>query len=237
MTISGIDDGTTAQELIEITKEYPFVEWGLLLSSRKDPMPRYPTTEWFLGLESLTQQGVRFSGHICGSWARKICEGIFPEEIDRPMFSRIQLNIAQFIKSGIKDVRPIASCLPRNRENIIQVGSALREGLDVALGLKQFDFTVSVLFDSSGGHGVTPEHWPTFIKGIKCGFAGGLGFDNLAKELNSLASYVKDTSIWIDMESKVRTDDNMKIDLEKVRRCLDIASQFAIIKFPPYKFE
>ncbi len=183
VTISGPDDGTAPDELMTISKEYPFVEWGILLSSRREPKPRYPTPRWICSIEPLLQQGISLSGHVCGGWARKICKGRFAEELNRPMFERMQLNVAHFFQKEVKDVGAMAACLPKNREYIVQVGPALQEGLSLVKGLQGYGLTISVLFDASGGHGVTPEQLPTLVAGVKCAFAGGLGPDNLSEEL------------------------------------------------------
>lgn len=226
VTISGPDDGTAQQDMLDISKEYPFVEWGILLSSRTDARPRYPTPEWIDGLEEMARQGVLLSGHVCGGWAGRICKGRFAEPLDRPFFRRTQLNVAQFFQKEVRDVALMAGCLPRNREYIVQVGHAIREGLALARDIQQHGHAVSVLYDASGGRGATPEQWPTPEFGIKFGYAGGLGPENIAEQLAIITSMGGDASIWIDMESRVRTDDGQRLDLDKVRQCLEIARKY-----------
>ena len=55
---------------------------------------------------------------------------------------------------------------------------------------------------------------------------------NLEVELKRIEKVVdsiyKNTRIWIDMETKVRSDDDRQFDLEKVRRCLEIAAPFVV---------
>jgi hypothetical protein len=167
VTISGPDDRTSAMDLLAISKHYPFVEWGILLSSNKEPRPRYPSNEWLTGMELLSQQGLRLSGHICGGWAKKICNGKFPDEIDRPMFRRMQLNVAHFFQKEVKDLGAMAACLPKNREYIVQVGTEHQEGVALAKRLQEYERTISILFDASGGHGITPSKWPDKAPGMK----------------------------------------------------------------------
>ena len=40
VTISGIDEGTAGQDLLNSAEKYPFVEWGILLSSKKESSSR-----------------------------------------------------------------------------------------------------------------------------------------------------------------------------------------------------
>ena len=67
-----------------------------------------------------------------------------------------------------------------------------------------------------------PEYWCGPIH-IYNGYSGGLGPDNLESELRKIEQVTKpEDEIWIDMETKIRSDDNKTFDLNKVRRCLEI---------------
>ena len=87
----------------------------------------------------------------------------------------------------------------------------------------------SVLFDASGGHEITPERWPALPDDVPCGFAGGLGPDSLKEQLERLASVAGSQVIWIDMESKIRSEAD-EFDLDKVSRCLEIAQRFVSLQ-------
>jgi hypothetical protein len=88
----------------------------------------------------------------------------------------------------------------------------------------------SALFDLSHGQGILPEQWPDTLPNIKCGYAGGLGPDNLEDQIISIEQKSGDTPIWIDMETKVRTDrEDLGLsifDMNKVEECLKIAAKF-----------
>ena len=74
---------------------------------------------------------------------------------------------------------------------------------------------IEYLFDESGGRGKRgdwPDPWPV-LPGMRCGYAGGLGPDNVDEALEFVERH-PDARIWLDMESGVRTNDWM--DLEKV---------------------
>jgi len=85
---------------------------------------------------------------------------------------------------------------------------------------------ISPLFDSSGGRGVLSE-WPKIpnhnFGPLWCGYAGGLGPNNIVDELFKIEEAVGDAEIWIDMESKIRNSNNeLDFDLcEKVLKAIE----------------
>lgn len=82
----------------------------------------------------------------------------------------------------------------------------------------------AMLIDLSGGRGkeTAPIKVMTWT-GISVGYAGGIGPDNVGKILSSLLSYDEQGSFWLDMETKVRTDD--WLDLDKVELVLNICDK------------
>ena len=64
------------------------------------------------------------------------------------------------------------------------------------------------------------------LDSVPMGYAGGLGPDTLAEQLPKIAEATGDRTIWIDMESKVRSEDDQQFDLDKVRACLEISKSW-----------
>ena len=64
------------------------------------------------------------------------------------------------------------------------------------------------LFDASGGRGLEPLEWPKHLQDWTCGYAGGLGPGNLRRELPRIAAAAGPFPYWIDMESKLRDDED-----------------------------
>lgn len=93
ITFSGADETVDPKQLAEISKEFPFVEWGILLS-RKAPKPRYPDHAWRSELARLP--GLKLSGHFCGAYTRNFLKkGEIPIEEIGPLwesFKRIQVQ-------------------------------------------------------------------------------------------------------------------------------------------------
>ncbi len=227
VTISGADNQAKIEDLVQITSDYPFVEWGILLADHAEPRPQYPDAKWRGWLAARPMFRGRLSGHICGKWAREICMGKFPTAIKTSPFSRIQLNVVPYMEK-IRDMAAVAACLSKEPEWIIQVGPDVERGLTLARQLRERGVRSSVLFDASGGQGIARTDWPAPPTDLDCGFAGGLGPDTLADTLQALTEAVGDRTIWIDMQSRVRTLDGVKLDLTKVRTCLEIAKTWVV---------
>ena len=74
VTITGADDSIDPIELCKIADEFPFVEWGILLSKSSVGNPRFPSYNWLgelLKLQSYNDvKKMSLSGHICGRLVR-----------------------------------------------------------------------------------------------------------------------------------------------------------------------
>ena len=82
---------------------------------------------------------------------------------------------------------------------------------------------VNALFDESGGEGIIPTEIKPPLLDIYCGYAGGIGPDNVVDRVKSILA-VTEADFWIDMEGRVRINDIL--DLGKVVRVLDLVSPY-----------
>lgn len=230
VTITGADDGTNVSALKDLSLEFPFVEWGILFSMSKQGSARFPTEDWLESLKLAT--GVNLSAHLCGQWVvtltnpdgsftfRDYLGGIYK------IFQRMQLNMTDD-RFMTLDFGMLSKRILDVPEVILQTKRKfLRHEWLRLLNAEHQQPAFSLLYDVSGGKGVTPKGWTKPMDGIHCGLAGGLNPDNLAKQLESMNSLIGEDQnpIWIDMESGIRTDD--KFDLTKVRQCLEIAKPY-----------
>lgn len=85
VTISGVDDSILPRDLISIYHEFPFVEFGVLLSKGAEGQPSFPSIKWieevgtcFDKLEISNSDKFCFAGHICGEWVKDIFMGMWP---------------------------------------------------------------------------------------------------------------------------------------------------------------
>lgn len=210
VTFTGADDQTSQEEMLKISREFEFVEWGILFASKLD---RCPSQEWLAKLP----QGMNLSAHLCGTFVAAAMNGVF-ESYDS--FGRIQLNFYKKRLQTALNCQPLQDAIKKLKQDVIFGGNF--KGVEVIP--EKLPLNVQFLHDASGGHGVSPKNWPEPIKNIAVGYAGGLRVENLADQLKNIAEVAKDRSVWVDMESGVRTEN--KFDLEKVKQCLEICSEY-----------
>ncbi len=230
VTMTGADDSTDPSKLIEISKEYPFVEWGILVSRRSQGLSRFPSEYWRNNLYELVKDKpeINLSCHVCGTYVNELLMGSsrFMGEIGNlwNLFQRMQINT-----HGVKhqfEFDAISSLKHLNKEIIFQYDAANTAILDWAYinGVKS-----SALFDMSHGAGVLPKEWLKPLETVKCGYAGGLSPDNITEQLALIESKVGDYELWIDMETHVRSNDDELFDLSKVVSVLETVKKSGLL--------
>jgi N-(5'phosphoribosyl)anthranilate (PRA) isomerase len=209
VTITGADDGVDPAELQALSSEFPFVEWGILFSSTRRGLARYPSQEWTLRLTAeWSATPFALSAHLCGSFARFVAQ--------QPVLREAAFPRMQFNGVGISDAMNIVAA--PDVEVILQARNELE--LDGACGYAARTDNVSVLFDVSGGTGQAPTAWLTsLLAGVRLGYAGGIGPENVVGVVRELEVINQSSPFWIDMESGVRTGD--VFDLARVRAVLE----------------
>ena len=204
ITFTGADDQTDINDLIALARDYPGrVEFAILYSPKRTGTARYPTGNWRRDIQST---GLQLAAHLCGEASRQlIATGVTVYDLaDFDGISRIQVNTSDPQVSPAR-IRAWADGLSRAYLHDIQPILQCR-------GSFPDDNRVSWLFDQSGGAGIEPDHWP-----IPCpdtagpvGYAGGIGPQNVTQ---IIARLPQSTSWWIDMESKIRVNDQFDIGL------------------------
>lgn len=223
VTITGADNGVDPKELAALSAEFPFVEWGILLSAKRQGTPRYPGPGWLGSLERLAFAGsVALSAHACGQIARRIMGGDkhFVLSALQMGYRRIQLNGFGLPCPELDRVAYVAAS---GRVELILQVQAEEHLQTTATFAAALPGSASILFDPSGGRGVEPFRWPPDPHGARMGFAGGINPENVEQVIGEIAvTRLGSEPWWIDMESGVRTDD--RFDLAKVRAVLERAA-------------
>lgn len=220
VTFTGIDLWTDLQCLASISQQYPYAEFGLLMSKDwQENGPRFPNPDIVWKLANIwSSQPFHLSLHLCGEFAIAAAKGdysflytmIAPNLFS--IFERVQLNL---------DSKPLFDILHRipksDKEVIVQMRTAVL--------CKQFldggnPEGMSYLIDYSGGRGIESPLEVVNVPGVHVGYAGGIGPGNVGQKLRGLLTYPSDGEFWIDMETRVRTDE--KFDLDKVEQVLKI---------------
>lgn len=197
ITFTGADDATSHAEIAEFARLHPRTEFGILFSRDRAGQSRYPTHEWIKQLPD----DLLLAAHVCGRWASDLAiDGAQPEvEALLGTFGRVQINIAR----PPEDLSPLKQLAARHSvEIILQCRDA--ETFPDERG-------VSWLYDASGGRGIAPQGWPTHPGDRLVGYAGGLGPETVREALSSIQA---SAPFWIDMESKVRNEDDV-FDLDR----------------------
>jgi hypothetical protein len=229
MTFTGADDSVSPADLVALSRECPFVEWGILLSANQIGTPRYPSRTWLDTLFTLgPKNGLQLSAHVCGRFVRDMLAGgdLFRQSLGPllPMFQRIQWNFHadRFGEIHLPVVQDTLLTY-QPREFIFQMDGVN----DVLLPqLRKFFVPVLPLFDRSGGAGVIPETWPSAIPNVYCGYAGGLGPESLKEQLPKIEVAANGQRIWLDLESRVRSVDNRTFLMDSVRECVAIIEEY-----------
>ena len=208
-----------------------------------------PRNEWFRELLQYVIQdkhNINLAIHVNREWCDEICRtGKIPTELkdffdlryrdtNWPVIQRWQLNIPQETAMNTKARR--LEKLFKEKENynfIVQYNGHTDQIVNDLF--KRPSARFSVLYDASGGRGISPTKWraPLFSY-VPQGYSGGMSPENVIENLDKIshvakrpgAHYDKQNNvvcelidrddIWIDAEGKLKTDD--KFDINRARQ-------------------
>jgi hypothetical protein len=210
VAITGGDNATNPEDLIKLSEKYPFIEWGILFISSRVGTNRYPSEHWI----STLSEGLNLSAHLCGQYARTTVDKGIPEispDLLRK-FQRFQINI-NFNNACVAYDLNVLAKLPYRLIFQYKKGNEL---------IANFSNTFDILYDASGGLGKQIDSIQKPFKGYT-GYAGGISPDNIDSVIEQITNYPNDNKVWIDMESGVRTND--ELDLQKVEFILERVSR------------
>jgi hypothetical protein len=190
ITLTGADERTDIDQLVELVNRFPAVEVGLLYTATPEGRPRYPSRDWLLTAAAKLSEHVAI--HVCGRTARLQMLNDELHDLTRHA-PRVQVN-------GVLSVDELVGCAGKVSTLITQHTAANTALVEVQLP------NHALLIDGSGGRGISPEAWlpPKTHKPV--GFAGGMGPDNIVAELMRIEPVAK-YNAWVDMEGKLRVDD------------------------------
>lgn len=229
VTITGADKSIDPMQLVRLSQAYPFVEWGILVSRTRSGSPRFPPKSWLRDLWKLKREStvpLQLACHAYGDWVMNMLVGgrLFENEMGEylPMFDRIQWNFHGSLDPlHLGDAAKALSVF--QRQMIFQIDGVNDKRL---IPFRERGLDIVPLFDTSGGRGIIPDVWPAPLADVYCGYAGGLGPDTLDRQLGRIAHVVGDRTIWIDMERRVRSEDDQAFEVAKVERCLELAKPY-----------
>lgn len=208
VTMTGADERTQLDELLDFADCFPEIEIGLLYTATPEERPRYPSRGWLV--TAATKLSGRCAIHVCGSGARReLLEGNLTDLTRHA--PRVQVN-------GRLDVAEVETLATR-------VGTIITQHNDANSHLLQVQAANhAVLIDGSGGKGISPDEWLPPSTDKLFGFAGGLGPDNIVHEYLRITPLAR-PGTWLDMEGKLRVNDWFSLEL--ARQC---AAQFRLAR-------
>jgi hypothetical protein len=234
--------------MMQLVKDHPYLEFGMLAHPKYScyrGSPEVPTiasihslitlfnVNWFAKENNLK---LNMALHVCSLWSEDMVRGgtdfihIYKRVL--PYAQRIQLNIKNIDLDPAKAVNfagTLKACGLQDKEIIFQV---FDHNVPFAERLRDCGIKTSVLFDESRGLGVLPDQRRAPLIGFSCGYAGGLGPQNLTEELQKIKDNTPaDYETWIDMQRHVRTKtaegpEVGYFDVEKVKACLELAKPY-----------
>jgi hypothetical protein len=226
-TLNGVDDAVNIHDIVRLSKEYPFAEWGVLVDGVDEGSKRFPSKAWIEDFAATTP-GVYKSLQITCSRMPDVVEGVTNvlssynlNGFQRVLFSFDLLAMPYTLISRIlkwaREAPHLQFITQHNGKNQ-NVWKLFAEA-----GLNNH----AVLFDSSNGTGRTPARWPEPISGIPCGYCGGLSPMNIEDNLAAIAGIIGDGVTWVDMASGLR-DDNDEFDIMKAEQVLLFTSRYTL---------
>lgn len=251
----GADDSVHPRVLGIFSQAYPFVEFGVLFRPDKEGESRYATTKWVEDLAKVASKSggkMKLAAHLCGSRVNQVLNGddAFLTQITDWGFKRVQINATAV--NGV-DTSQLADSVPAflkavqahpELEFILQKN---QETQPLWEGILQLDSpesgksgylpkNMSMLVDESKGTGVLASSWPTPPSEYEIGYAGGIGPKNIETVLNDVMLAANGRSIWIDMESSLRSMKDGKdiFDWDKCYLVIDAVCTAGIYSHPEY---
>lgn len=197
VTFTGVDDHTDFSKLLKLNERYLFrIEWGVLFSeSKQGKDPRYPSEYTIELVQNLVDKHELFlSAHICGKYSRRIMQRDYLQELNLRNFERTQVNTTEPDYERIEAFGNFKGLEPITQHR--------------SLEWPKRTHAIRYLYDCSGGRGESPEAWPIGRPLDFVGYAGGIGPDNVLDVVNTINA----EQYWIDMESKIRTDNWLDLD-------------------------
>lgn len=230
VTITGADDNTLLSDILAVSKEYPFVEWGILVYDKYEikSSDRFPSKDWIKSFSELVKENkLNVSMHLCGGYVDSLLLGndvfrIFNKlEFLFSVAQRIQINTHGEVYRTKSDFFHVLKTYP-TKEFVFQLDKINNHYYRAA---REINVNCSGLFDYSHGAGVLPDIWPSLIddRAPWVGYSGGIGSDNVYDCIQEIQK-VTYQDYWIDMETRVRT--NHKLDMNKVGSVLNTCEAY-----------
>ena len=203
ITITGADASLPFSWYQAMSQRFPWLEWGVLLSSQAGEKPIYPPLGWVQHWTHKAHHAkMQASLHLCGRFMRSAVQSELAPGVTMlfGLVRRVQLNMkpGEYVPHRIAQ---FARGLPTGTGVVLQHRGPWEDRILATEG------AVKHLFDKSGGRGrEAVDEWPPPPEGVEVGYAGGIGPEVIGRALTWLEKY-PEARVWLDMEGRMRTRD------------------------------
>lgn len=201
-TLTGVDERTSFEWVLDMAGRYPVAEFGILLSlTPEDKDARYSDIDFIMDFGDQMQRfAVNTALHICGSAVNHFVGGGDTVQSIASRFGRVQLNFS--LKRSPFTLDELDRAINSFSRPVIT--QHFEANSEVTTGVTAVNH--HVLFDASGGRGIHSTEFPERIAGKYYGYAGGFGPNTIEEDIERAAQSAAGMPFWVDMESKLRTD-------------------------------
>jgi hypothetical protein len=205
VTFAGLDETAYPEKLKEISSLYFTVEWGVRLAVECQGREiGFPGKDW---IGKLAPE-LNLCAQLRGKSASAFLRGDDAEVMDHygacwPQFRRIQIDSPKDMDAV--DLPKLIRLIEKNLEKQI-VFRVQEQNLDVVNSLVTHGISCATLFDQSEAQEPTQKKWPKGVKRFAgCGYAGGLGPDNIYKQLSPILNAAQSAERWwVEIDSSLR---------------------------------
>jgi hypothetical protein len=203
-------------DLLEISHNAPWIEWGVLFHSKKEGQPRYPSLSWIEKLSGIVtrpisadgdgsfaanvpkvgQPKIKLAAHLCGMRCEEVLQGdpTFVLYLYSLGFRRVQLNATQVngVDSSnlVMQSEKVIACIKSVpfMEWILQRNKETEQFCQKVVNCHADITNVGVLFDESAGYGIERKTFPYSQEHamVPCGYAGGIGPRNIGEAIEHI---------------------------------------------------
>jgi hypothetical protein len=225
VTFSGVDETADLERLKEVRSLYFTVEWGLWLAvERQGRDVGFPSLDWMHKLAPELNLSAQLFGKNAADFLQGDDSGLMAHYGQLwPLFRRIQINVTP-ISMDTVDLTRLIHLVKNHRDK--QVIFRVRDrNLEIADALISQEIPCSALFDQPAD--AAQKKWPKGIQRFAgCGYAGGLGPDNIYKQLSPLLNAAQSAERWwVEMDSGLRVVENGR-DVFSLASCRRVIREF-----------